>query len=401
MTSESLVIVGASIAGVTLARAARRSGWEGPIALLSDESHEPYDRPPLSKEYLDGDVEPTHPHLFAEGELDELDIDLRLRTPATALDVGGRRVATTRGWMAFDRLVIATGARAVQPPASSPVPTIQAIDDAIRIRQEFDTQREVVILGGGFVALELAAAAAARALEVTVVSRGTRVLTRSCSAEVAARIEQTHREHGVRFRMGSAVVAVEGDSGARRVVLADGARLDSPLVVAGLGSQPAVDWLRGSGLRVTDGVECSDTGAAIGGDGVVYAVGDVARWGRAHGAHWTAAVDQARAVAADLTGHPAIAPGIPFVWSDQYDYRLQLIGDAAAGDCHLIDSTRRPGAFLGIQHAGGEVIGAAAVNWSKPLNMLRRRLGSHPLRLDDAIDTVLTQEPTQKIGALA
>ena len=292
MSVEHLVVVGASLAGLRAVEAARKAGFPGRITLVGAEEHLPYDRPPLSKafQHLDDDGAEADPPFFrSEAELrDELDVELLLGRPATALDTDRRVVTVGHGddsdEVPYDALVVATGATPRTLPGTeglAGVHCLRTLDDALAIREAIGRGGRTVVIGAGFIGSEIASSAARRGVEVTVVEAQETPLLRAAGAAMGPAVAALHARRGTRLLTGVGVASVEGSGGrVERVVLDDGAELPADLVVVGMGVRPATDWLEGSGLTLEDGVVCDET-LWTGVDGV-WAAGDVARWPNPH-----------------------------------------------------------------------------------------------------------------------
>ncbi|WIB76652.1 FAD-dependent oxidoreductase [Curtobacterium sp. MCPF17_002] len=323
-----VVVVGASVAGVTLAEALRSAGHAGPITLVGAEPHAPYARPPLSKQVLDGTWEPARTALRTRAELHALDVTLRTGAAATALDTVRHQVVVDGAALPYDVLVIATGTEAVRPelPGRS-VHVLRTLDDAVTLRRAWSRSRHVAVLGSGVLGSELASAARAADRAVTVIGRSGTLTFGTVGTLLSDRLAELHRSHGVQLRL------TAGATGAAAAVDECGA----DLVVAAIGSRPATAWLADSGLAIDDGVLCDASGRAA---PDVYAVGDVARWADARTGravrveHQTNAIEQALAVAATITG-AASAPSTPFFWSEVHGVRIQAAG--VFDDATLLD----------------------------------------------------------------
>jgi 3-phenylpropionate/trans-cinnamate dioxygenase ferredoxin reductase subunit len=320
-----VVIVGAGLAGLRTAESLRDKGFMGQLVLVGEEEHLPYDRPPLSKQVLRGDRPPIF--LRAEQDYAELDVDLRLGTVATGLV--GRELQTSTGPIPFDHLVIATGASPRRLPGS-PGHVLRTLDDCQRLAPLLVAGARIAIIGAGLIGCEVAASARAKDVEVHLVDLLPKPLLRVLGDVVADRVADLHLEHGVHLHLGTGVSAAT----AHRVELADGTVLEVDVLLEAMGVVPATDWLTGSGLTIADGVVCDQQGRAADG---VWAIGDVARWADGVGGsfrreHWTSATEQAAAVAAAIlgSGEPISTP--PYWWSDQYDVKLQGLGEARSDD---------------------------------------------------------------------
>jgi len=381
--SDRVTIVGASLAGVRTAKLLRRYDFDGAIALVGDEPHRPYDRPPLSKQLLAGRLEPEAIALEGDELYDSLDLHLGARavgldvaTGAVDLDDGSRLVG--------DHVVVTTGAiprRLPDQPQLAGVHVLRTLDDALRLRSELGEGRQAVIVGAGFIGMEVAATARGLGADVTVVEFLDTPLVRGLGPVLGAAIADVHRARGVTFHLGAAVRAIDGDDRVRSVELDDGTRLDADVVVVGIGVAPATGWLAGSGLTLDDGVVCDDHLRAGGGEGRVWAAGDVARWPSARYGqplrieHWTNATETAQVVARNLTGGDAVHDPVPYVWSDQYDLKIQVVGrvtdderiEVAVGD---LDELR----FVATASRDGQLRGAVGVRWPRALLQFRMLL---------------------------
>lgn len=393
---KRIVIVGASVAGVAAAEELRRLGFSGSIVLLGAERRSPYDRPPLTKSVLAGQQTAEECALRPEDWCDDLGAELRLGTVAAGLDLGRRVIELQAGApVAFDGLVVATGAFPRTLPREGRrlegVFTLRTLDDALAIRSEITSGANVVVVGGGFIGAEVAATARRLGARVTIVEADQAPLARALGAEIGTLLSEVHADEGVDVRCGVPVAGLEGGGQAvERVRLADSTAIDADVVVVGLGARPATDWLDGSGLEVGDGVLC-DAFCRASAPGVV-AAGDVARWehprlGSTRIEHWENAVTQGRAAAAALLGADAAAPyePVPYVWSDQYRYKLQLVGAPGPGDeLVTVDGQLEDRRFLALYIRDDRV--TAAIAFGRPRAIMRvRRL----LRTDVTVSEVL------------
>jgi len=385
LSLDTIAVVGGSLAGIRCAEALRRRGFAGRLVFVSEESERPYDRPPLSKELLRGDREPDQIRLNKPDAFDALALDLRLGARAQSLDVASRSVALSNGeTVAYDGLVIATGAVA-RPlpgaPALAGLFTLRTLDDALALRAALERSPRVVVVGAGFIGAEVAATCRKRGLDVTIVEPLASPMARVLAPEIGAVCAAAHRDAGVLLRLGVGVSAVLGSDRVERVKLGDGSEIVADVVVVGIGAIPATGWLESSGLELGDGVICDAT-CATRAPGVV-AAGDVARWyheGYRESLrieHWTNAVEQADAAAARLLDGPSAAPfaPIPFVWSDQYDLKIQAAGRIAPDDevfvAHGSLDERR---FVALFGRKGMLSGALAINRVRQLMGYRRMM---------------------------
>jgi NADPH-dependent 2,4-dienoyl-CoA reductase/sulfur reductase-like enzyme len=379
----NIVVVGGSVAGVEALLALRSAGYDGRLTLVGADPELPYNPTPLSKELLSGEMDEDDIRLLPEEEFDDLDVDLQLGTPAQALDLGARTVHVGGSRLAYDGLIIATGSEAVRPQGwfdLDGVHTLRTLDDARRVRQAMSTGRpSVVVVGAGFIGCEIAAAARHFGLDVTLVEAAPTALRRAVPADLAAPVVSLQRAHGVKVVCGVGVARILGSGRVDKVELTDGTVLDADLVVVGVGAVPATHWLAGSGLAVDDGV-ITDTTLRTTAPGV-YAVGDAARWPRpgAGGSirveHWTNAREQGKRAALNLLDPEAAQPysGVPYVWSDQFGKRFQLVGTAHAEQIHFLDGGPEADSYLALLGDGDRAVGAVAFGGSpRPFNQARR-----------------------------
>lgn len=384
--SPRVVVVGASLAGLRAVEALRRRGHGGEITLIGDEPHRPYDRPPLSKQVLTG-AWPADKTFFRRRDgYEPLDLDMRLGVAASELDLGARRVGLADGTeVSYDQLVIATGTRPRQLPNDenlSGIHVLRSMGDALSLQASLATASHVVLVGAGFIGLEVAAACRDRGLAVTAVELDPLPLAGVLGEPVAAALVELHRARGVAFRTGQQVVGFAGQQGrVSGVELAGGERIAADAVVVGIGVVPNTEWLAGSGLALADGVLCDERCQSS--DPNVVAAGDVAsyfdqRLGRQRRVeHWTHAVEMANAAATRLlegASTPSFAP-VPYVWSDQYDLKLQLVGHIPEGAMpHVLEGSleaqgTRP--LVVVYAVGSEVTGA--LTWNRPRQLIALR----------------------------
>jgi 3-phenylpropionate/trans-cinnamate dioxygenase ferredoxin reductase component len=391
---RTVAIVGTSLAGLRAAETFRREGFDGRIVAIGAEPHLPYDRPPLSKELLRGDWEPDQVVLRKQG-VDDLDLEWRLDTRAVALDAAGREIALHGGErIAFDGLVIATGAtprRLANQPNLAGLFTLRTLDDALGLRAMLDARPTVVVIGAGFIGAEIAATCRSRGLDVTVLEMLPQPMVRGLGPELGAVLAAIHRDHGVDLRTSVVVDTIEDDGAGsvRGVRLGDGSVVAADVVVVGVGVVPETDWLKGSGLAIDNGVVCDETCSAAPG---IVAAGDVARWPNAlfdgermRLEHWTNATEQGVHAARRLLGHRDPFAPVPFVWSDQYDRKIQTVGRVTAdADVHVAHGTLAERQFVALFGGGGRLVGALGFNRPR-LVMQYRRMIAERGSWDDAL----------------
>lgn len=340
--------------------------------MVGDEPELPYDRPPLSKQVLRGEWEPADIRLRSATELAAWDVDLRLGVAAAGLDTSRRTVGLADGSaITFDALVVATGVRARRLSTSAGVHTIRTLGDAVTLRGRLRPGRRLVIVGAGFVGVEVAATARRLGAEVTLLESGPLPLARTLGAAAGHFVTGLHTEHGVEVRSDAQVAIIERAG----VCLVDGTVVPADDVLVAVGSVPNIEWLADSGLDVHDGLLCDEYCAAAPG---VYAAGDVARW---HNPlfgttmrieHRTNAAEQGIAVARNLLDpgqRRSFAP-VPYFWSDQYDVKLQAYGDLRHHDEALVLDSDLPARQLLVAYRKGDrLVGVLAVG--KPPKELR------------------------------
>ncbi|WP_432590011.1 FAD-dependent oxidoreductase [Streptomyces sp. HD1123-B1] len=379
-TTRDVVIVGASVAGLTTAVTLRTLGYDGRLTLIGDEPHTPYDRPPLSKQILAGTWEPDRIRLRTDEELAALDAELLFGRSATGLDVAAGRVLLDGGdSVPYGSLVIATGVNPCRLPGVelAGVHLLRTLDDALALRAAMLRGPRVAVVGAGFLGAEAAAAARGMGLEVTLIDPRPVPMRRQFGDRVGALVGELHQDHGVSVRCGTGVNQfLETDGRVTGLELTDGVKLDADLVVVAVGAAPATGWLRESGLLLTNGVECDATCRAAPG---VYAAGDVASW---HNSHFDApmrlehrlnATEQAQAVARNVLGAELPFAPVPYFWTDQYDARIQAYGifpaDADLAVLHGELAGRR---FVAAYGHRGRVVGVLGWNCPRELRTLRQ-----------------------------
>lgn len=382
-----IAIVGASLAGLRAAETLRDRGFSGELTLIGDEPHRPYDRPPLSKQVLQGAWEAEQTFFRKKDGYDALALDMRLGVRAVSVDLRSRRVALADGtFVDYDRLIIATGARVRTLPAIAPRPgllTLRGLDDAIVLRRALMDAAHVAIVGAGFIGLEVAASCRARGLRVTVIEMLPIPLSPILGPAFGDMVAAMHRDHGVDLRTGVVVTDIFGESRVAGVALSDGSRIDADVVVVGIGVTPNTEWLEHSGLTIDNGIVCNGSGEAAPG---VYAAGDVARVAnRWHGAsprieHWTNAVEQAVHAAENALAGPeasASFSSVPYFWSDQYDRKIQFIGAARPHDeMAIVDGSLADRRLTALFRRGDRVVACLAVNQPRALIKYRKLLAA-------------------------
>ena len=388
---NEIVIVGGSLAGLRGAESLRQAGFEGRLTLVGEETRQPYDRPPLSKEVLRGDWEPERTSLVRGDSLDKLDLELRLGVRAESLDTAARRVGLSDGSsVGYDGLMIATGATPRTLPGAPDLPglyTLRTLDDCLAIRADLERSPRVAVVGAGFIGAEVAATCRQRGLDVAMIETLPVPLEPVVGGDVGRALADVHRDQGVDLRLGVAVEGVLGDERVEGLRLSDGSQVTADVVVVGIGVVPCVDWLAGSGVKVDDGVAC-DAACATSVPGIV-AAGDVASWPNPtfgetmRVEHWSNAAEQARAAAATLLAGPDTRPepfeSVPFFWSDQYDIKIQSAGRLAGADTQrVVRGSLDERKFVKLYGRAGRLVGALSFNEPRRLMMLRRQIRGLP-----------------------
>ncbi|MEW2404566.1 FAD-dependent oxidoreductase [Streptomyces sp. NPDC046862] len=383
---RSITVVGASLAGLSTVRALRAEGYDGEIVVVGEERHTPYDRPPLSKDFLKGDIEADALTLGDADEYEDLDVQWLLGERAVRLDPVARTVTLTGGrHVRTQGVVVATGASPRTLPGTdglAGVHTLRTLDDALALRAELlNGLPRVVVIGAGFIGAEVASTAHRLGLHVTVVEALDVPLERQLGREMGLVCSSLHTDHGVRLLCGTGVAGLLGEDRVTGVRLADGRVLPADVVVVGVGVRPATDWLAGSGVRVDDGVVC-DAGCSTSVPGVV-AVGDIARCpnpftGRHNRIeHWSNATEQARTAARTLlSGVSVPAPHTaPYLWSDQYRVRIQLAGHVTPdAEPEIVEGDVDSRTFTAVYRREGAPVAVLSLNQPKFFNRLRRTL---------------------------
>ncbi|MCX4992378.1 MULTISPECIES: NAD(P)/FAD-dependent oxidoreductase [unclassified Streptomyces] len=386
---RTVTVVGASLSGLYAARELRAQGFDGRLVIVGDEPHRPYDRPPLSKDFLTGRADEDQLALTDAEESAELDAEWLLGVRARGLDARGRTVLLDGGrTVSTDGVVIATGASARRLPGDelAGVHTLRTLDDARALRAELTAgQRRVVVIGGGFIGAETASSCAALGHDVTVVEAAPLPLLPQLGPDMAAVCAALHRRAGTVLVTGTGVAGIRGSGGASPgavigVELSDGRFLPTDVVIMGIGASPNTGWLAGSTLALNDGVLCDD-GCATGLAQVV-AVGDVARVGGTRTEHWTSATEQPRVAVGNLLAGRTVTTfrSLPYFWSDQYGARIQFAGRRRDTDTVRIiegaldEGGPAEGGFLALYERAGGTTAVLGVDHPRPFTRVRREL---------------------------
>ena len=341
--SETVVIVGAGHAAGQCVAALKQKKHSGEIILIGEEPWHPYQRPPLSKKYLAGELDAER--LFFKPVEAYAGVDVRLDTRVTDLDVTGKSVRTDAGDMiAFDKLVLATGSQprqlSIEGCDKSGVHYLRNIADVDAIRSHLAPDSRIVIVGAGYIGLEVAAVAKSIDLDVTVIESADRVMKRVVSEQVSAFFQRVHEENGVKFLMSETIARIEGNARVEAVSLQSGGRVPADQVIVGIGVAPNVELAARAGLQVSDGIVVDEHCRASAPD--IFAIGDctkhpnpiLGRSLRLESVH--NALEQAKVAAANICGDEAAYAQVPWFWSDQYDLKLQIAGISEGFDDTVI-----------------------------------------------------------------
>lgn len=382
MSENGIVIAGGGLAATRVAEQLRRAEYTGPITIVSDELHLPYDRPPLSKEVLrNPEVDTT---LKPQEFYDENNITLRLGSAALGFDAEAQTLALADGTaLGYDELVIATGLvpkRIPSFPDLAGIHVLRNLDESAALRDQAGSARRAVIVGAGFIGCEVAASLRALGVDVVLVEPQPQPLASVLGEQIGALVTRLHRGEGVDVRTGIGVSEVLGDDGkVTAVVLGDGTRVDADLVVVGIGSRPGTDWLAGSAIEVDNGVVCDAVGRTSAAH--VWALGDVASWqdGSGHQVrveHWSNVAEQARVLVPAMLGQEVPeAVVVPYFWSDQYDVKIQCLGEPEADDTvHIVEDDGRK--FLAFYERDGAVVGVVGGGMPGKVMKARTKIAS-------------------------
>ena len=383
-TPQTIVVIGGGQAAGWVVKTLRKTGFEGRLVMIADEIHLPYERPPLSKAVLSGDADIDTVRLFATDDFASLNIEAWQPDVAVEIDRERRIVRTQTGReVQYDRLVIATGGAARKLPASlvktDHIAYLRTLDEASALGERLRKSQHVLVIGGGWIGLEVAATARKLGVAATVVEGAPRLCARSVPPAVSDFLLELHRVNGVDVRLNAALTSLDThpeDAGKVRATLADGTTLDADFAVAGIGLTPHTSLAEAAGLPVNDGIVVDEHGMTN--DPRIFACGDVANhpsaWlkRRVRLESWANAQNQAIVVAKAALGQFEPYAEIPWFWSDQYDVNLQILGDIPA-DAQLVvrgDVSARRATLFHV--ADGGVRGVIAINTPRDLKLARK-----------------------------
>jgi 3-phenylpropionate/trans-cinnamate dioxygenase ferredoxin reductase subunit len=382
--SETIIVIGAGHAGAQLVESLRSGGFDGKLIMIGDEAHRPYDRPSTSKELLSGGIELDRIFLKRQQFYADKAIDLRLGATATAIDAAKRTVALSTGEvLSYDKLVIATGARArlLRVPGADldGVFYLRSLADSQAISARLGPGKRLAIVGGGYVGLEVAASAIKLGCKVTVIEALERLLARVAGTEVADFYADVHRAAGVDFHFGVIIERFVGEGSVKFVRLTDGTEIPADVVVVGIGAIPNTELAAAAGLAVENGIVVDDCGRTT--DPAIFAAGDATNHPNAllgtrlRLESVPAAMGQARAVSSAILGNPKPFHEIPWFWSDQYDIKLQIVGMSEIGDKVVLRGKPADRRFAAFYLRKGKIVAVNAINSGKDFIQGRKLVG--------------------------
>ena len=372
--AETIIVIGAGHGGAQIVESLRSGGFDGTLIMIGDEAHKPYDRPATSKELLSGGIEMERVFLKREQFYIDKHIDLRLGTTVTAIDRYARTVTLANGEsLGYDKLVIATGARArrITVPGADldGVFYLRSLADSQAIGARLGPDKNLAIIGGGYVGLEVAASATKLGCKVAVIEMLERLLARVAGAEIADFYAESHRAAGVDLHFGVMIEGFVGEGSVRAVRLTDGTEIPADAVVVGIGAVPNTELAVAAGLAVENGIVVDDCGRTT--DPAIFAVGDATNHPnellgkRLRLESVPAAMGQARAAASAILGNPKPFHELPWFWSDQYDIKLQIAGMSEIGDQVVLRGNPADRRFAAFYLRRGKIVAVNSVNSAK------------------------------------
>jgi 3-phenylpropionate/trans-cinnamate dioxygenase ferredoxin reductase component len=365
MSSLGMVIVGAGMAGARAVIALRAADYQGPITLIGEEAHLPYDRPPLSKASITGEEEPTPVLLLDDDQLRSLNAKFIQNAKAVKLDLKSKSISLGNGdQLSYEKLLLATGAkpRKLNIEGGEHALLLRDFEDALQLRAAFKPGKKIVIIGGGFIGLELASSAVKRGCDVTLIEAQPRILMRGVTEAIAKIVHDKHVSEGVQMLTGVGLTRIEKHA----VHLADGRIIAADTIIAGIGASPEVSLAAEAGLAIENGILCDENMRTS--DADVFAAGDCANF--LHGLFgakptrleaWRSATDQANTAVENMLGGAKSHHAIPWFWSDQYDLTLQIAGMPHMGQT-MVRRTLSPDSFVEFHLTSeGRLVGASGI----------------------------------------
>ena len=390
MAAQTFVIVGAGLAGAKAAEALRGSGFDGPISLIGAEQHLPYERPPLSKDYLAGKADRDTVFVHDQTWYRQQGIDLRLGSPVTAIDRAARQVRLADGSrLPFGKLLLTTGSRPRQLAGATGVHYLRTLDDSDRLKEILATGSQLAVIGGGWIGLEVAAAARQAGLQVTVMEGLELPLLRVLGREMGQVFADLHRSAGVDLRLGVRIEEIISAGGtAPGVRLADGTRIGADAVVAGIGATPSTELAEQAGLEIGDGIVTS--AALRTSDPDIFAAGDVASafhpllGHHVRVEHWANALKQPAVAAAAMLDEDTRYEELPYFYTDQYDLGMEYVGHVGSGyDQIVVRGDLEAREFIAFWLKDGRVQAGMNVNiWDVTDSIKNLIRSGHPVNAD-------------------
>ena len=387
-----IVVVGGGQAGASLVAKLRTLGYDGAVTLISDEPVPPYQRPPLSKAYLLGDMTAERLYLRPAEFYAEQNIGLKLSTKVDAIDPGAKTLQANGETIAYDHLALCTGSSPRLLPAAiggdlEAVYAVRTLADVDRMAQEFTAGRKVLVVGGGYIGLEAAAVASKLGLQVTLVEMADRILQRVAAPETSDFFRSLHTSHGVTIREGIGLERLTGQGRVTGAALSDGSELDVDFVIVGVGIAPGVQLAEAAGLAIANGIEVDAHGRTS--DPSIWAAGDCAslpyRGTRIRLESVQNAIDQAEAVAANMLGADIGYEPKPWFWSDQYDVKLQIAGLNTGYDKVIVRQGDKPGTVSHWYYRGDVLLAVDAMNDARNYMIGKRLIEAGRSPAPDAI----------------
>jgi 3-phenylpropionate/trans-cinnamate dioxygenase ferredoxin reductase subunit len=379
-----IIIVGAGQAGAQAVQSLRQGGYDGPLTLIGSEAHLPYQRPPLSKKFLTFETDEERLLLRPASMYADLNVDVKVGQTAARIDTAQHRVKLTDGSeLTYSKLLISTGMRprglSLPGVDLKDVVMLRSLNDATHIRSHLTPGKKAVVIGGGYIGLEVAAVARGLGLDVTVLEAADRVLGRVVAPDVSAFFTQLHRGRGVDLRVATGVSAIEGKDRVEAVALADGTRIPADIVLVSIGAVPETTLAEAAGLDVRDGILVDAEARTSAPD--VYAAGDCTRFesgrfGRSIRLESVQnAIDQAKAAVASMLGQPHVYDPIPWFWSDQYEFKLQIVGLSHGYEEIHIDGDATTGPFSVAYIGAGRLLAVDSINHARRHMQARKMIG--------------------------
>ena len=388
-----IVIIGAGHAAGQAAASLRQAKFEGPITIIGDEAHVPYQRPPLSKQYLAGTQLADKVYLRAEKFYADKDIQLMLDTRATQIDPGTKTINLDNGeTIAYEKLLISTGSRprklSIEGSDLSGIHYLRTMDDVDGIRADVKPGANLVIVGGGYIGLEVAAVGIELGMNVHVLEMEERILQRVTTPEMSAYYHKLHTDRGVHIHTQTGVTGFSGNGSVEKVLCGDES-FDADIVIVGIGIIPNIEIAEEAGIHCNNGIVVDDHCRTS--DPDIYAAGDCTNHPnplmnkRLRLESVPNAMDQARVSTANMLGDDKVYAAIPWFWSDQYDLKLQMVGFSADGDSQVLRGDMDTHQFAIFYLKDGKVVAADAINSPKEFMLCKQLVGkpADPAKLAD------------------